>query len=184
MSTIKCDNVIVGRNDESRYLYLTNVEYVNRLKTGAFNENIYLNTTRTALSQVATRDLWQVTFNKLSSTSIIVAEGVLHFREQQNGHVGMFIRYGTSSNTFTGNPYMTMGENSAGSTDASVDNIQYIASYISGYTTTGAQTFTIGWSSYNGSANYPSTVWNPNSSDEPRTRPDSGSIIRIWEVEP
>jgi len=185
LSTIQANNIVVANNNSSKFREFTQTDYFNRLKSGPFNEQIYLNTTRTALSSVVTNSsLWSVTYNKLSSTSILCLEGYLHFRENVNAEVGLFCKYGTSSNTYIGFPYMAVGENSATASDPSVDTIQYVISYISGYTTTGSQTFTIGWSSYNGTANTPSSVWNPNSSDEPRTRPDSGSFIRLWEIEP
>jgi hypothetical protein len=154
------------------------------LKNGMFNYNVYYNTTRTSISAASSYDLWSVTFNKLSSTSTIVVEGVLHFREQLNTEVGMFCRYGTSGNVYNGMPYMSVGDNTANATSADINTTQYIASYISGYTTTGSQTFTIGWSSANGSSNRPSSIWNPNNSDDNRTRAESGSIMYIWEVEP
>jgi hypothetical protein len=154
------------------------------LKNGMFNYNVYYNTTRTSISSATSYDLWSVTFNKLSSTSIIVVEGVLHFREEFNSEIGMFCKYGTSGNVYNGMPYMSVGDNTSAATDPSVDTTQYIASFISGYTTTGSQTFTIGWAAANGSSNRPSPIWNPKNQDDGRIRPDNGSIMYIWEVEP
>lgn len=179
MSTIQVNNITIP----NKLRYSQN-KLLTELRGGMFNFNVYYNNTRTSLPQVSSYDLWSVTFNKLSSTSIIVVEGVLHFRENQNAEIGMFCRYGTSGNVYNGMPYTAYGDNTTTSTTADVDSTQYIASYISGYTTTGAQTFTIGWAAANGSANYPSTIWNPKNQDDTRTRPDNGSIMYVWEVEP
>ena len=159
---------------------------VTRTKLGVsgvpFNTTMFTNNTRTGLSATNNFTLWSVTYNKLSSTSILIAQVHLAFRESVNGEVGFFIKYGTSAQTFTGCSYMENGGTNGGQ-DSSIDAKQIFNSRITGYTTTGSQTFSIGWNSNNAGNNTPSFIWNPTNTDDNRGR-SPGSTLIVWEMEP
>lgn len=146
-----------------------------------FNMKFYHNNTRTGLSARNNADLWSVSYTKLSTTSILVAQVQLAFKDSVNGEVGFYIKYGTSGQIFDGCSYMESG----GSVSGGDDSKQIFQSRITGYTTTGSQTFSIGWNSRDGGSNTPSSIWNPrgDSGDDSRNRAP-GSTLVLWEMEP
>ena len=146
-----------------------------------FNTKFFYYNVRTGLPVQASYTLWSVNYNKKSATSIIVFDVQLAFRDSYNGEVGFYVQYGSSANSYRGCSYMESGGGGNSYNDS--DTKQFFRTSIDGYTTTGSQTVNVGWSSYNGGANMPSSIWNPTDADDGRGR-SPGSTLVIWEIEP
>jgi len=137
----------------------------------------YKNSTRTALPTTQSSGaimMWTVTFNKLSSTSILVFNGILPGHHHASGALMGIASYGTSPNTASwGYIYESSQHVKLGVINGSIHN----------YTTTGSQSFNIGYHSNGAVGDRPFVVWNPNTTDDGRLT-QAVSSLTIMEVEP
>lgn len=182
MSTLVVRGGLTDLNSSNLVSYPDNFPNKVALHNAAFNFKIYYTNSRTALSPQTSYDLWGVTYNKLSKSSTIYCRGYMAGAGVYNGQVGWYVRYGTSAKSWRGNPY---GEWSGGQGNGNADNFicHIIHSQIAGYTTTGNQTFYVGWAARDGGANNPMVYWNPNNTNDARCNPNHGSILMLYEVE-
>lgn len=152
----------------------------------AFNFKIFSNNTRTAISAAAVGTVWTVTYNKLSPSSTLYVRAYLKGGGTVNGAVGWYAQYGSGVRSQRGMAYAEwwgaakQGQ-SAGS--AAYHGVHTINTTIQSNGTTGSQSLVIGWAAKDGGSNSPFAVWNPNNTDDARTRPENSSIMLVWEVE-
>ena len=154
----------------------------------AFNFKVYTWTTRTSISASSNSEPWAVTYNKISPSSTIYCRAYIRTGGVVNGQVGWYVRYGSSARSYKGNAYAEwQGAFKEGQTSSNTNNhgMHQLHSMVAGVTTTGNQTFTIGWAARDGGANAPGVVFNPSTSDDARSRNPggAGSILYLWEVE-
>ena len=157
---------------------------VGGLKSGVNSGGIiqfqhYQNSTRTALSDNVSYVLWTVgNFTKASSNSLLHITGQLVFAGGSAYNQGPYWKIGASGERYDGIIHVHY------SSDQVRANTIKIGWHINAYydaTETGALAVTIGWNTANGTANHPGDVWNPNATDDARSRQFS-SDITIFEL--
>lgn len=139
----------------------------------------YTNSTRTSLSNASSFALWSVgNFVKASANSVLYIRGQLVFADGESYNMGPYWKIGASGNRYDGIIF-THYDSDAGSTSAIK-----VSWHIDGYydtTSTGSQAIEIGWSTANGGSDRPGLTWNPNATDDARSRQFS-SDVTIFEI--
>jgi len=139
----------------------------------------YTNSTRTSLSTAPNFILWSVgNFVKASSNSVLHITGQLVFADGESYNMGPYWKIGASGNRYDGIIF-THYDTDTGSTSAIKVSWHIDAYYDT--SATGSQAIEIGWSVANGGNDRPGVTWNPNATDDARSRQFS-SDVTIFEI--
>ena len=139
----------------------------------------YTNSTRTSLSTASNFILWSVgNFVKASSNSVLHITGQLVFADGESYNMGPYWKIGASGNRYDGIIF-THYDSDTGSTSAIKVSWHIDAYYDT--SATGSQAIEIGWSVANGVSARPGVTWNPNDTDDARSRQFS-SDVTIFEI--
>jgi len=137
----------------------------------------YTNSTSTTLSAGSSDTIWQMSFNKTSPTSTLVFQGILPGTGSVNHQTGERWYYGSTSIQYKG---IRLVRDSDWQSSAAI----HVNAVLSGYTTTGSQTFGVGWTTANGSSTRPFYYWNPNNqANSSPWNPLMSSQMTIMEIE-
>jgi hypothetical protein len=139
----------------------------------------YTNSTRTSLSNAANFVLWSVgNFVKASSNSVLHITGQLVFSGAESYNVGPYWKIGSSGNRYDG--IIHTHYNSDAGRSSAIKVSWHIDAYYD-TSATGSQAIEIGWSTASGGSDSPGQIWNPNTSDDARSRQFS-SDVTIFEI--
>jgi len=134
--------------------------------------SFYQNKTRTVTSSVASVSLFSFTFYKRESSSLLLIDGIIPTRNADND--GAYYYTDISGTT----QYTGICPNATSTSGSSFISFLQVYTTIN---TTGARTFSFGWSTANGGANRPVNVINPDRQDDGRDWRTMTSIV-IYEV--
>jgi len=134
------------------------------------------NATRTTVAAAANGTVGTTTFNKMygASDSYIIIKGIVPAGNNVNG--GSYFKAYVDGETSFASTYGLMDQETGQNYSNGLAIHQ--AYYGMG---TGLHTYTYGWEVRDGTSNAPSTVYNPNSSDDARNR-QTGTVFIIYEV--
>lgn len=145
---------------------------------GVLSVTTFTNNTRTVLSNSSNYTLWapgQV--NKKSANSKIIITGNLPFRDGNSYFMGEWWQIGTSGKRYDG---ITLKAYNSDAGDVGVQFGMFIhAEYSS--SEVGFLDVSIGWTTANGSSDAPGIQWNPNSTDDARSR-QKVSTLTLLEI--
>jgi hypothetical protein len=143
--------------------------------------DVFTNNNRVALSNAVSTELWSASFNKVSSTSYILAHGIFPFRGSVSYYDGIYFTIDGANKGTDGSAYY--GVNHGFPSDAEAPHMGIVTKGFIGLSS-GSHSFNFGWSTRGSvSTNKPANQWNPNSSDDNRMHQQASQVI-IYEMEP